>query len=77
MNDYLLSNLAAFIILKADKIRKKKLYVLFILSPNNTTRTLLKGSMLQASSVKTDIALLTTAPTANLMFIRSGMTGQQ
>ena len=33
INDYLLSNLAAFIILKADKIRKKKLYVLFILSP--------------------------------------------
>lgn len=29
----MLSNLAAFIILKADKIRKKKLYVLFILSP--------------------------------------------
>ena len=26
-------NLAAFIILKADKIRKKKLYVLFIFSP--------------------------------------------
>lgn len=52
-----------------------KLKIIF--QKNNTTRTLFKGSMLQASSVKTDIALSITTHTTNLMFIRSGMTGQQ